>query len=516
VNRTHKAAVSAAFSYAQFGLAIVTGIVLVPLVLHFVGARPYGLWLASGELLGYAGMIDLGVLGVLPWLVAEADGRQDRDLMRRLVASGLTVGLVVAAGFLVVAAVLWRTLPSMLWLTADDRSLIVAPLVLVVFLTAVGYPLRVFRAVLGGLQDVVFNGALSLAQSILTVTITIVLLVRGHGLWALAWAPGGAALVIMLVAVGRVAAIAPDLLVSWHRPLKEDIQRLLSNGAGVWLGNLGWQLLAASNSIVITYLGHPEWVPIYACTAKVAVLSTQLSWVLPDSALVGLAQLHGERQARRRVTNVVAALLSLHLILAGVAACGLLAFNGSFVTAWVGAEFFGGTTLNALLAASIVSSSLVHGLVTTTSLLGNRLQVGVITMANGLAQLACAVYLGHRFGLPGVAAAMVVTDVVTALPACLYLLRQSTDLTARRFAAEVAAPWATRMGVPLVAAVATGLWYTRLGLWPNAALAAALCLVSVWTMRDLYARLPLGDRFNRWLVTLGLLPAVTTPAAGQS
>ena len=180
MSRTRKAAVMAAFGYGQFGLAMVRRHpAACQCVLSRLGTRPYGLWLASGELLGYAGMIDLGILGVLPWLLAEADGAGDRDRLRRLVVSGLAVGIAVAVGFGAVAALLWRPLPSLLWLTSDDRSLIVAPLVLVVLLTAASYPLRVFRAVLGGFQDVAFNGALSIFQSALTVTITVVLLLRG-------------------------------------------------------------------------------------------------------------------------------------------------------------------------------------------------------------------------------------------------------------------------------------------------------------------------------------------------
>src|SRR5688500_10012624 len=85
MSRVRKAAVNASFSYAQFAIAIVTGIVLIPLTLHHLGARSWGLWLASGELLGYAGMVDLGVIGVLPWMLAEADGAHDRQRMRRLV-----------------------------------------------------------------------------------------------------------------------------------------------------------------------------------------------------------------------------------------------------------------------------------------------------------------------------------------------------------------------------------------------------------------------------------------------
>ena len=51
-------------------------------------AGSYGLWLASGELLAYAGLAELGMLVTLPWLVAQADGQGDRARVRLLVSTG--------------------------------------------------------------------------------------------------------------------------------------------------------------------------------------------------------------------------------------------------------------------------------------------------------------------------------------------------------------------------------------------------------------------------------------------
>src|SRR5206468_1769517 len=86
------------------------------------------------------------------------------------------------------AAVLWAWLPSVLTLTAADRALIGPPLAVVVVLGAIKYPLTVFRAALVGIQDVIFNGALTIAAGGLTVIITAGMLLAGYGLYALACA----------------------------------------------------------------------------------------------------------------------------------------------------------------------------------------------------------------------------------------------------------------------------------------------------------------------------------------
>ena len=150
--------------------------------------RSYGLWLATGELLGYAGMVDLGVLGVLPWMVAEADGRRDRARLRELVANGFAVGLVVGLGYAAVAGLLWTLVPAAINVPAGDRSSLAKPLLLLVAVTAAAYPLRTFTALLNGLQDALFNGMLGVAQSAAYFLVAAVGLTRGWGLYALALA----------------------------------------------------------------------------------------------------------------------------------------------------------------------------------------------------------------------------------------------------------------------------------------------------------------------------------------
>jgi O-antigen/teichoic acid export membrane protein len=373
--------------------------------------------------------------------------------------------------------------------------------------TAITYPLGVYRTLIVGMQDAFFSGVLNAVQGVLTAILTAVLLLEGYGLYALLWGTTAPLIVTLVVSAGRAAVIAPDLVLTFAPPRFSYLRTLLSNGFGAWLGTLGWQLLAASNGIVITYMGHPEWVPIYACTAKVATMCTPLTWVLPDSGHVGLAHLHGERTSPSRVRHVVVMMQRLHLLMAGALVCGLLVFNPAFVTRWVGAALFGGVSLNALLAAGVLVNSFIHGIVSSASIIGNRQKVGALVIVNGVLQTVLAVVLGHRFGLVGIAWASLVATAMTSLPGGILLLRPNTGLTAGQLLADVVTPWAMR-ALPLVAmAGLLGAFYEMLGLWLSAIAAGVICLGYAWQMRPLYAAaLPLNDRWTTWLVRLKVLP----------
>jgi hypothetical protein len=197
-----------------------------------------------------------------------------------------------------------------------------------------------------------------------------------------------------------------------------------------------------------------------------------------------------------------------HLLIAGAAACGLLAFNPAFVTRWVGAPMFDGLTLNALLAIGLVIHSFVHGLITSASIAGNRPRVGAIVLANGALHLLLAVFLGHRFGLVGVAIAGLVGSMLTQLPGSIVLLRRTTDLRMSALVDDLVAPWFARALPLLLMSAFVGVFHQTIGIWLSAVASGVLCLAYVWHLRPFYAEgLPLDPRWTEWMRYFRLLPA---------
>jgi O-antigen/teichoic acid export membrane protein len=503
MSRTRKAITTAGFNYLQLALGIVTGVVLVPLTIRCLGVRTYGLWLACGELIAYLALSDAGVFSVLPWVVAVADGRGDRPAIRQFLANGLVVGLFVGSVILAGGAAVWLGFSGWLDLTAADRDALFGPFLLLVTVTAAAYPLRVFAGALSGLQDVVFLGSLGVAQSGLTVLLTVGLLLADGGAYALAAAAAVPFAVNGLACLWRVTRTAPELLAHWPRPSAAAVWSLFREGVGGWLGGFGGRLLTASNGLIIAALRHPEWVAVYACTAKVANILQQICWVLPDSGLVGLAQLHGEGRPER-VRQVVRGMLDLHLLLTGSAACAVLAFNPLFVQLWVGPELYGGHILNALLVGGLLASTVAHAVITPVAVVGHRLQAGLATVLNGVVYVGLALWLGELFGLPGLAAASVIAALATTLAWGLRLMRHRYGLTPGDIWAACVWPWLWRVGPVFALAGWVGVSLPDAPRWAAGVALVAGGLAYLWWVRPLWLGLPLPGHVRRWLVRLRL------------
>lgn len=507
MSRTVRASIAAGFSYAHVGISVVAGLWLIPFTLQHVGARAYGLWLASGELLAYAGLAELGVLVTLPWLVAQADGQADRARVRLLVSTGAVAAAISAVAYAALAVLLWTQLPRVLQLGDAERSSVQGPLLIVAVAGCFSHPLRAFSAVLAGLQDVRFNGFVSLANWSIGFVLAVSLLMSGHGLYALAVAAAVPPLLSGAAAAVRLRAIAPDLLREWPRPRVADVRRLFVEGAGAWMGGWGWRLVAASDSLVLAALGRPAEVAALACTSKLAQAMIQLSWIPCDNGLIGLAQLSAEGQSRR-LRDALVVMVRVYLALAGAVACVIVAVNPAFVRQWVGPEMFAGMTANALLAALAIAMSFGHAVAVVPSVLGRRLDIGIATLACGVLHLGLAWGLGSRFGITGILAAGVISHGVVFSALAWKPFTRATGTTQFSLLSDVLSPWALRLAPMLVLALAVQRFMGTPSLPLTISTGALLGTIVLFYMRPLYIEFgpvrTLYDRVTRsWRASHG-------------
>jgi O-antigen/teichoic acid export membrane protein len=514
MSRTQKALLATAFTYAQWVLTAVTGLFLTRFLVRALGQDVYGTWLATGALLGYAGLADLGLLGVMPWLFAEADGARHTDRLRSLLGNGLIAGAVGGVVYLGVALSIWALLPSLLHLTPTDSDALRGPVIAMSVVTALGYPTRLFSALRLGLQDYSFMGGLGVAQTLLSLALVVVMTSAGKGLYGIALGAAVPPVVGGLLSLVRSRSRNPELLDRWPRFGWPMLRPIITSGMGQWFGSLGWQLAFASDGAVIAYLGRRDLVAVYVVTSRLGLTLMQLSWHLPDNTSVGLAQLNAEGRAER-VSEVVSALLRIHLLAAGLIACGVLSGNWGFVTAWIGPDLYGGTILNAVLAVGVIALSVAHALMTPIAVLGRRMSVGLLTLLNGTIHVVLALVFGHAWGLAGVAAATSLSALLSTIPGGVRLLAQMSSLSTRTILVRIAAPYLLRLAPCLVVALTLNWWFvssnlsSRLGT-RAAALAnifAGICvgLGYLLVMRGLMRDLPLTPRIRNLFATLRLV-----------
>jgi O-antigen/teichoic acid export membrane protein len=456
MSRTNRFLSGIGFGYASQVLTTLVGLWLTPFLLTRIGQHDYGLWLVGTQLMFYLALLDLGVVALLPRETAFATGRAPtiEEAADLPIIIGETLRVIIWQMPLValVALIAWLMLPV-------DWEGLRHPIGIVLVAFVLTFPLRIFGAVLHGLQDLAFLGRLGIISYLVSTACTVALVFAGWGLYALA---------VGWVMLQLISAGAGYLRLRTHFPtvLPRRLPRLLWTTAGsrlhqgfwVSLSQIAQVLLNGTDILIIGKLFGPAAVVPFVCTGKlIAVLSNQPQ-MLMAAAGPALSQMK-TGESRERIRQVCIALGQAMLMMSGLVVCVVFAVNKGFVERWVGASQYGGFWLTALILLSMLLRHWNLTIAYTLFCFGYERRLCLTALLDGLLSIGAVILLVWMYGLTGAPLGMIVGVCVVSLPANLSALARESDASVRE------------MVSPLVA------WFVRFVLL----VCAAGALARVWT-----------------------------------
>jgi O-antigen/teichoic acid export membrane protein len=443
--------------YLHTLVVLVVGLWLTPFLLRRLGTHDYGLWLLASQVLVYLALMDLGVVALVPREVAFAQGAGEpvAGVVRR------TISLVMwQTPIVLVAAV------AAVWLLPAEWAAMRRPFAIVAAGFVLAFPMRVFTALLQGLQDLAFLGGVQLAAWAAGTVTTVALVYTGAGLYALAAGWAVSQLLPAFVAWRRVARAFPDALPGRiGAPSWQEARRSLGRGTWISVAQIAQVLLSGTDLVVVGKLLGPEAIVPYACTGKLMNLLANQPQLFMQMALPALSELRGSA-ARTRLFDVSRSMTQLMLLASGAIVAVVLVVNQPFVDWWVGGTRFGGTALTALLLAGMLVRHVNVTIVYTLFCFGYERRLAVTSIAEGAAGVALMWLLVPRFGLAGAAVGMLLSTLMVSVPANVIALAREQGGSPWAFGASIA-PWFARFS-----AVAAGTVMLTRALGPSGLLAA--------------------------------------------
>jgi O-antigen/teichoic acid export membrane protein len=483
---------------------LVVALWLTPFLLRQLGSHDYGLWLLASQVLAYLALMDLGVVALVPREVAFAAGQQRRQGVDGACGSSPDVGGAIGRTMALVA---WQTplvglaAGAAVWLLPAEWEPLRRPFAIVATGFVVTFPLRVFTALLQGLQDLTFVGATQLGGWAAGTVTTVGLAVAGFGLYALAAGWVVSQLIPALLAWRRLALCFPFAFPRRARLPWIDVRQQLGRGSWISVGQVAQVLLSGTDLIVVGKLLGPEAIVPYACTGKLIAMLANQPQLFMQMALPALSELRGSA-GRDRLFQVSRSMTQLMLLASGAIFAVVLVVNGAFVDWWVGESRFGGTALTALLLGSMLVRHINVTMVYTLFCFGYERRLAFTPIADGLVGLTAMVLLVPRFGAHGAAAGLLLAALLVSLPANLRALAREEN-TSPWACARGIAPWCMRCAGVLAVTIALTLMLRPRGLAFALPLAAGVVALYAAVMMPVLRAAPLGPmlaaRLRPWL-----------------
>lgn len=350
--------VQARLSLLRSMLVSVRGIFLIPLYVRMIGPEVYGLWLASGGVLTWLTMLDLGLVTGLNQRMASSFGQGKPHEAVGFLLNGFLIYSGLSAFVALVGIVFSAFVPKFLGVGADNVALIVHCFQIAVFASALRILSGVFRVFcLSALRPtwplVATNAALLLGTAS-----TVVLLLGGFGLWAL---PIGM-LITEVMNLSGVGLIATSIAKGFNRRPKFDkkiIADLWRLTPSLFGSRIGTALVRSIEPTIITVLVSPIVATSFVVTRRAADIVTQTLQIGVGSTFSGFAHLVGEGNVDKAIA--IADRLVFSYVLFGSVGYSLYVIGSeTFVGLWVGNEAFLGTSVVVFVALSLFIRTLAE------------------------------------------------------------------------------------------------------------------------------------------------------------
>ena len=458
MSRTKRFLGGVTLGYVNQFLLTVVGLWLTPFLLSRVGQHDYGLWLVGTQLLAYLSLMDFGIVALLPRATAYATGRagsvSDAKDLPEIVGHTAWVVLFQTPVVAVGALVLWFTIPG-------DWGPLRTPIAIVMLAFVLAFPLRIFGAVLQGLQDLAFLGRVNIVAWLAGTALTIALVLAAKGLYALAYGWVLTQVLTAGVCYLRLRRTFADVLprtlprVSWLQ-----FRSQLKQGFWISVAQIAQVLTNGTDLIIIGLVLGPLAVVPYACTAKLISVLANQPQMLMQTAFPGLSEMR-TAESPKRLFEVCSTLSLAMMILSGAIVCVVLVVNQGFVQWWVGANQYGGFVLTTLLIAAMLLRQWNTSWIYPLLCFGRERRISITNLVDGLTTAAFALVLVWLFGAKGAPVASIVGVCFVSLFGNLYAVSEELKVPVIAVV-KTFFPWLWRFALVAVAAAAlTRFWVPR-------------------------------------------------------
>lgn len=437
--------------YVYQALVMLVALWLTPFLLHRIGQHAYGLWLVGLQILSYLMLMDFGIVALLPRETAWATGRELRGTSGDLPhVIGRSARVVMYQTPLVGVAVFifWQVMPGA-WREVEG------PVMVVLVGFTVLFPLRVFQAVLQGLQDLAFFTRMQMVSWAVSTVVTVVLVLRGFSLYSLAlgWLSmqGLVTVIAFLRLRNHFPGVLPDKLPSLSR---SEVLGSLTSGFWVSVSQLAQVLVGSTDYLIIGQILGPSAVVPYSCTQKLVAALRNQPYMVMEAAAPGLSQMKTS-ESPERIFQVSSALTLGMLTLAGAVSCVTLAVNKSFVYWWLGSSQFAGIWVSITLILLALLRHWSTTVVYSIFALGYERRISITTLIDGGATLLLGFLLVKWLGLVGAPIGGMLAVCLVSLPANLWALAREVRVPVSSIL-KALWPWFWRFVILVVGAIVVG------------------------------------------------------------
>ncbi|CAM3966064.1 oligosaccharide flippase family protein [Flavobacterium antarcticum] len=350
------AKLNAMTSYINFALNSILLFFINPYLVQYLGAYNFGIWKSVQKFLSFASIADGRSSQALKWLVANDEKNGDINKKQQAIGSSIRIWLYFLPILLVVIALLVYGTPLLInGINIKDYSLI-RTVVFILGLNILFNPLfGIPDAVLVGINKGYKSTSIQTINMIVSNLLMIYVSYLGFGLIGLAFVVLGVTFLngIFIFYICKKEA----KWFGYQKADSEQIKNFLNFSVLVLVWSLITRLILSAEILLIGYYFNPEGVTNYVFSTYIIQLAIAVGLMTGSAIMPGLGKIIGEKNFVS-ASNIVKNSREITAFIAIFFGCFVLLMNRSFVTLWMGENYYIGDLNNFLTV--IIAIQIIH------------------------------------------------------------------------------------------------------------------------------------------------------------
>lgn len=313
-------------------------LVMTPLYLRVLGNYDYGVWEIISALIGYMGILDIGIKPTVARYIAKYHAVDDRSGVNAVYSTACLFMLlmgIVSALLLLASGYAWQLRPGG---DGYDPRLMLLLSIVAIHLVA-QFPSLVTDGAMEGFQHYTLKNLLLSCKGVLVALFAYLFIESYDGLIMLALI--SALGMVFKYFVGVTLLRMPrngGLVFSLKDCSREVFLTSLGFGIKSFVQGIASRIQLGSDRIIIGYFLGPALVPVYAIPANLISYIRNIGWTITDVFMPLFSSLdaRNQRDAILRI-YLTASRFCIGLLLP--VSIGAVLVGGPFIEVWLGAEY---------------------------------------------------------------------------------------------------------------------------------------------------------------------------------
>ena len=418
---------------AAFGFGIAITFVLSPYIIQSLGDARYGAWALIAEMLGYYGLLDLGIRGAVTFHVATYLARERLDQTVQLIASAFwtlaLLGSAAAAGGVGLAL----AFPHLFVKGDVDAAEILVAMTILACTIGATLPMEVFSASLVAQQRLDIVNAVDVVSRILVAVGIYIVLGAGGGLIALSLLQTGGKVLGWLSLYLCLKRRLPS--VSLHPSLfrRSELKALTNIGSKTFVINLAQTILRRTDLVLIAMFMEVKWVTYYTLGRMLIAYTENAVFEITRAYTPRLTELYA-KQTRPVLNELYFSGTRFAGVIAIVAIAGVWSFATDFLALWVGPDYVSGAlTLRSDTVAFLLGAAYLPRMIQSISrqlifASGKLTFLMWLTIFEAAVNIVLTIALIRPYGLAGVAIGTAIPLLFSQIVAMPWYMSKGLDI----------------------------------------------------------------------------------------